>query len=96
MPGWINYSFVESIANVVLFIPFGGLAAAWLPTRWTWLAAVAGIATSCIIESVQAFMLPNRFATIYDVNANSLGAALGCLAVYAWRSGRSRRSVPQV
>ena len=33
-------------------------------------------------------LLPHRFATIYDVTANSLGAALGCVAVYAWRTRR--------
>lgn len=88
MPGWINYTLVESVANVLLFVPFGLLAASWLTDRWIWLAAVVGIAASCIIESVQAVLLPNRVASIYDVNANSLGAALGCVAVYAWRSRR--------
>ena len=89
MPGWINYSFVENLANVLLFVPFGLLGAAWLNERWIWVAAAAGIAASCMIESFQAALLPDRFATIYDVTANSLGAALGCVVVYAWRS-RSR------
>lgn len=86
VPGWINYGFVETLANVVMFIPFGLLGAAWLDRERTWLAAVVGMAASCTIEAVQATLLPNRFATIYDVTANSLGAALGCLAVYAWRT----------
>ncbi|WAP51144.1 VanZ family protein [Arthrobacter sp. ATA002] len=91
VPGWINYDFVENIANVVMFLPFGVLAAAWLDRERAWLAAVAGIAASCAIETAQAVLLPNRVATIYDVTANSLGAALGCVAVYAWRT-RTRRN----
>ncbi|WP_181032370.1 VanZ family protein [Arthrobacter sp. ZGTC212] len=93
VPGWINYGFVETIANVVMFIPFGVIGAAWLDKDRTWLAAAVGIAASCTIEAAQALLLPNRYATIYDVTANSLGAALGCIAVYAWRS-RTRPPLP--
>ena len=88
MPGWVNYSFVENLANVLMFVPFGLLGAAWLSERRIWMAAAGGIAASCLIETAQAVLLPNRFATIYDVTANSLGAALGCILVYAWRSRR--------
>jgi glycopeptide antibiotics resistance protein len=91
IPGWINYAFIETLANILLFVPFGLLAAAWLPERRIWWAAASGIAASCVVEAAQATLLPNRFATIYDVTANSLGAALGCLAVYAWRSRPSPR-----
>jgi glycopeptide antibiotics resistance protein len=89
VPGWVNYSFVENLANVLMFVPFGLLAAAWLPARRIWWAAAGGIVASCLIESAQALLLPNRFATIYDVTANSLGAALGCIVVYAWHSRRT-------
>ena len=85
VPGWVDYAFVETVANVMLFVPFGAVAAAWLNEQRMWLAAVGGIAASCVIETAQAALLPHRFATVYDVTANSLGAALGCLAVYAWR-----------
>lgn len=91
VPGWIDYGFVETIANVVMFVPFGMLSAAWLTRERIWLAVVFGMAASCTIEAAQAMLLPQRFATIDDVTANSLGAALGCLAVYAWRT---RGSVP--
>ena len=95
LPGWVTYSFVENIANVLLFVPFGLLATAWLDERRAWLAAVAGIAVSCTIETAQATLLPGRFATIYDVTANSLGAALGCVAVYAWRQRSQPSSKPR-
>ncbi|WP_341482158.1 VanZ family protein [Arthrobacter gengyunqii] len=86
VPGWINYNFVETVANVLMFVPFGVIGAAWLEKDRTWLAAVVGIAASCTIEAAQAALLPNRFATIYDVTANSLGATLGCIIIYAWRT----------
>ncbi|MCQ2001783.1 VanZ family protein [Arthrobacter zhaoxinii] len=86
VPGWVNYTLVESAANVVLFVPFGVLAAAYLAERYAWFAAVVGVAVSCAIETGQHLFLPARFATVHDVMANSLGAALGTLAVYAIRS----------
>ncbi|MCC3292059.1 VanZ family protein [Arthrobacter sp. zg-Y1110] len=86
MPGWVNYTLLESVANVVLFVPFGVLAAACLTERFAWLGAVVGMAASCAIEAGQHVFLPARYATIHDVIANSLGAALGTLVVYAFRS----------
>lgn len=88
VPGWVNYTLVEATANVALFLPFGVLAAAYLSERSAWLAAVAGIAVSCAIEYGQHLFLPARFATVHDVIANSLGAVLGTLMVYVWRSRR--------
>ncbi|MCQ1951090.1 VanZ family protein [Arthrobacter sp. zg-Y859] len=86
VPVWVNYALVESVANVVLFVPFGVLAAAYLTARFAWLAAVVGMAASCAIEAGQHVFLPARYATVYDVIANSLGVALGTLVVYAARS----------
>ncbi|MCC9175189.1 VanZ family protein [Arthrobacter sp. zg-Y179] len=90
MPGWINYTLVESVANVALFVPFGVLAAAYLSDRFAWLAAVVGMAASCAIEAGQHLFLPARYATVHDVLANSLGAALGTLVVYAVRNRKDR------
>lgn len=85
-PAWVDYPLVESLANVALFLPAGLLLAAWLGPRWSWLAAVAGLCVSVGIEAAQALLLPERYATPHDVMANGLGAALGTVAVYAWRS----------
>ena len=85
-PGWADYALLESLANVVLFLPAGLLLAAWLSPRWSWLAAVAGLCVSAGIEAAQALLLPERYATPQDVMANGLGAALGTVAVYAWRA----------
>ena len=89
VPDFWNHFRGENLANALMFVPFGLLGAAWLPERRIWMAAAGGIVASCLIESAQALLLPNRFATIYDVTANSLGAALGCILVYAWHSRRT-------
>lgn len=96
-PGWVGYTLVEAAANVALFLPAGLLLAAWLSPRWSWLAAVAGLCLSAGIEAAQALLLPERYATPHDVMANGLGAALGTVAVYAWRARgtRSRPGKPQ-
>ena len=91
VPLWVDYGLCEAAANVVLFLPVGLLLGTALSPRWTWLAAVAGMCLSAAVEAGQSLFLPDRFATPQDVLANSLGAALGTVAVYAWR-GRSRSS----
>lgn len=71
---------IEFVANIVLFVPFGVLAAlAWrdLPV---WAIVVLGFATSLAIELVQ-LGLPTRYPTVSDVIANTTGAAIGCLVV---------------
>lgn len=73
----------SSGANVVLFVPFGFLVAAFLPLRRAWMALAAGIFASTFIEVGQGLFRPERFATAPDVIANSLGAAIGTAVVYA-------------
>ncbi|GAA1354928.1 hypothetical protein GCM10009636_21620 [Arthrobacter koreensis] len=90
-PGWVDYTLVEAVANVALFFPAGLLLAARLTPRWCWLAAVVGLCVSAGIEAAQALLLPGRYATPHDVMANGLGAALGTIAVYAWRSRGTKR-----
>lgn len=91
VPPWLDYGLCEAAANVAFFLPVGLLLGAALSPRWTWLAAVAGICLSAAVEAGQALFLPDRVATPQDVLANSLGAALGTVAVYAWRTARRGR-----
>lgn len=84
VPGWFDYSLIESGANVLLFVPFGFLVAAYLPLRRAWLALPIGILASMCIEAGQELFRPERVATPRDVLANALGAAIGTVAVYAW------------
>jgi len=77
----IRSGHVEAVANVVLFVPLGLLAAYLLPTRRWWLAAVAGLLGSGVIEAVQFLVLDQRQGGVRDVATNTLGALLGALAV---------------
>ncbi len=83
-PGWFDYSLIESGANVLLFIPFGILVAAFLPLRRAWLALPAGILASMCIELGQELFRPERVATPRDVLANAFGTAIGTVVVYGW------------
>lgn len=84
VPAWFDYSLIESGANMLLFIPFGILAAAYLPLRRAWLALPVGIFASMCIELGQELFRPERVATPRDVLANALGAAIGTVVVYGW------------
>lgn len=91
VPGWFDYSLIESGANVLLFIPFGILVAAFMPLRRAWRALPIGILASMCIEVGQELFRPDRVATPRDVLANALGAAIGTVIVYGWAHRHDRR-----
>jgi VanZ like family len=67
--------------NVILFVPFGVLIAAWLGRRagqGAWRAVLLLALTSAGFETLQLF-LPGRTTSIDDLIANTLGGALGVL-----------------
>lgn len=76
-PGWFNYNFVEFTANIVLFVPFGFLGAAYVDRRWWWAVPIAGFCVSGFIELGQFLLRLDRFATVSDLVANTSGSALG-------------------
>ncbi|MCG2620502.1 VanZ family protein [Arthrobacter sp. I2-34] len=92
VPAWINYGTVESAANVLLFVPFGLFAGLLLPRRRRWLVLAGAVLLSAGIELAQSSLLPERFGTVQDVLANTLGAALGAAASFlprpVWLFGR--------
>lgn len=75
IPAFVNYEFVEFTANVIFFIPLG-LILSFALHRF-WFACVLGLVTSALIELGQLLLLPNRYATLTDVVANTLGTCLG-------------------
>lgn len=91
IPAFVNYEFVEFSANVIFFVPLGVFLGAGL--RRFWAAALAGIVVSGLIEIGQLLFLPNRFATLTDVVANSLGCALGAALWLAVSRGHRNRKV---
>ncbi len=95
LPRFVDYTFVETAANVVMFLPLGALiASVALPRLW-WVSGVLGLSLSLSIEFTQAEFLPQRFASVSDLLANTAGALLGGgivalarLALHARRAGR--------
>lgn len=77
---FVTYGLVEFTANIVMFAPLGLFWFLLAPPRWRWWGPAAGFVLSTGIEAAQYLLLPHRFATPYDVLANTLGAALGTLA----------------
>jgi VanZ family protein len=82
LPALVSYGMVEFVANVVMFVPFGLFWFLLAPRGWRWAGALVGIGLSVLIEVTQLLLLPQRFATPYDVLANTLGTFMGTVA--AW------------
>jgi VanZ family protein len=91
LPERIDYAAVESLANVVYFVPLGLLVVLLAGARWWWAAIAAGLVVSTCIETGQALFLPARTATIDDVVANGVGAVLGAVAGVLLLSRAARR-----
>ncbi|WP_186467011.1 VanZ family protein [Arthrobacter sp. UKPF54-2] len=81
IPDWVDYPLVESVSNVLLFVPLGALVAWIIGRSYWWVGAAAGLLTSCVIELAQLLFLPARVPTLADVLANTIGALLGALLV---------------
>ena len=74
------YAVIEVGANVALFVPLG-LLISWRFAGWRWWrVALVGALVSVVIEVVQAVTPLDRTASVTDVLANTVGAALGALA----------------
>ncbi|WP_144874096.1 VanZ family protein [Microbacterium sp. 1.5R] len=96
---WLDFTRLEIIANVLVFVPIGVFAFLLVPRRVWPLAVVLGPALSIAIEVSQHLALPQRAATVNDVIANSAGALIGVsLAIvgtllFAPRATRPRRTL---
>ncbi|WIB33486.1 VanZ family protein [Curtobacterium sp. MCSS17_005] len=91
LPERIDYAAVESLANVVFFVPLGLLVVLLAGARWWWAAIAAGLVISACIETGQALFLPARTATVDDVVANGVGALLGAVVGVLLLSRAARR-----
>ncbi|MBT2473923.1 VanZ family protein [Microbacterium sp. ISL-103] len=83
--GWesLDFTRLEIIANVLVFVPIGILAFILVPRRLWPLAVIIGPALSLSIEVAQRVALPHRAATLTDVLANSGGALIGVFLAIA-------------
>ena len=77
--GWdsLDFTRLEIIATILVFVPVGILAFVLLPRRVWPLALLVGPLLSLGIETAQRVALPHRAATVTDVVANSTGALVG-------------------
>lgn len=92
VPLWVGYAKVEFAANIVLFVPLGALLALELRRRPWWLAVVAAFSISLLAELGQGLLRPERFATGWDVIANTLGTIVGVALSAAISRRRPRQS----
>ena len=76
---FVSYDAIEAVANVLLFIPAGFLLVVLLGARWWWLSILSGMLASVLIELGQNYFLDERFATVDDVYANTIGTVIGTL-----------------
>ncbi len=97
-PRWLASTyFWERLLNVMLFVPFGVLAAlvrpGWSLLRW----AAVGLAGSLAIELTQGYLLPGRDGSLSDLATNTTGTVLGAWLARSLvaRSRRASRSRPR-
>lgn len=86
VPAWFGYGKLEFSANILMFLPIGFLVALVLPARVWWISVILCPLLSIGIELTQATFLSARFATFYDVLANSTGAIVGIVLALVLRS----------
>lgn len=72
--GWVEFT-----ANIAMFLPLGFLLT--LLFRHPWYGTLLALALSVAVEVVQ-IVIPDRVASVRDIVANALGAAIG--ALLAW------------
>ncbi len=80
----------ENLANLVLFLPFGVLSPLSQPHLRCGTIVARGFALSLAIEVLQPFL--GRSFDTNDLILNTLGAAVGAVAVFALRKRKKRRA----
>jgi len=91
VPAFVDYGLIEAFANILLFIPVGLLFGLMVPLRWWPVALLLGPTLSGLIELVQRYVLEERYSTIEDVIANSIGATIGVFTAVILRAVVSAR-----
>jgi glycopeptide antibiotics resistance protein len=81
VPLWLSYEVIEFGANMLLFVPLGGLVAYVVGPMALWLAPLLGAAVSTLVELIQGTFLPGRTADPTDVVSNTAGTLLGAVVV---------------
>nr|WP_258073883.1 VanZ family protein [Arthrobacter sp. Y81] len=77
IPGWVNYSFIEAAANVLLFVPVGIVSSLVFPNKRIWQLGAFGLLVSGCMELGQQLFLHDRVASPLDLVTNTAGCLLG-------------------
>lgn len=85
VPAWFGYRKLEFTANVLMFAPIGFLLALALPRKTIWLVLILIPAFSGTVELLQATFLAERFGSLLDVAANTVGGYCGAAAAVLLR-----------
>lgn len=86
LPERIDYPEVEFVANILMFIPIGFFIGLVLPRVAVWAGILIVPALSGAIEFIQSQLLTERFATVNDVVANSIGGWSGLVVAVIIRA----------
>ena len=86
VPLWFGYNKLEFSANILMFFPVGFLLTLLFPNGFWWISLLVCPALSMGIEGFQSVALTERFATVNDVIANSVGALAGILLAVCFRA----------
>ena len=90
--GWFGYGWIEFAANVAMFAPLGLLLTLLLGQPWR--GVLLALALSASAELVQ-IVVPSRQASLRDIVANVLGAAIGAAIAGILLSKRERARRPR-
>lgn len=72
----IDYTRLEFLANIALFVPIGMFLLLLFGAGGWWLAGIGSFAMTAVIETVQK-QIPGRVSDERDLIANTLGALIG-------------------
>lgn len=87
---FLTYDVIEFLANVALFVPFGALVALLIVRGLRLLVLPIALAVTLTIEATQGLLLDQRTASVSDVIANTLGAAVGLVVAMIIEHAPSR------
>jgi VanZ family protein len=96
----VTYDHVEFTANIVMFVPIGLFLVLLLGRRLWWLAVLACVAMTGVIETAQRF-IPGRVSDVRDLLSNSIGGCLGVVValivtIPAYRRERDRHRIREL
>lgn len=89
---WLQYNQLESLANILLYIPLGVFVYLFLTRLKLWILLIIPTLLSLTVELIQRLALPERYSTFDDVLHNGLGGLIGVLISVSMNRLKKRKS----